>query len=111
MVIRKTIIYQQNNRKLSHQCQKPYNLGLPPKHPIKVLLDNNKKNWIIIKRIFFQNRHKKWNESNVKKSPEKKIEFVTELDKFLITLRLFKSGFHAENTTIKGMKKEDLKIR
>lgn len=33
------------------------------------------------------------------------------MDKFLITLRLFKSGFYAENTTIKGMKKEDLKIR
>lgn len=90
---------------------KLYNPGLPSEHQIKVLLDNNKNNKIFINPIFFQNGHKKWNKSNVKKSPEKKIEFVTELDKFLITLRLFKSGFHAENTTIKGMKKEDLKIR
>lgn len=35
-------------------------------------LDNNKNNKIFINPIFFQNGHKKWNESNVKKSPEKK---------------------------------------
>lgn len=47
----------------------------------------------------------------LKNYQKKKIDCVIELDKFLIMFRLFKLGFYVENMIIKGMKKEDLKIR
>lgn len=42
---------------------------------------------------------------------KKKIDRAIKLDKFLNTLRLFKTRLYALNTTVKGIKKGDWMIR